>query len=124
MQPAADGHVPAYGFPARSYAEDLAAWPGDSSESGRALPVLQVLWLNAAAMLFVVLHVLRIMWQPGLNRISSQTGHLPFGGRCACCGSSIEEYLDTATSGILGCYDVAAHKMNPIAQCLVVFVLC
>ena len=41
VQPAAEGHVPAYGFPARSYREDLAAWPGDSSDSGRALLVLR-----------------------------------------------------------------------------------
>ena len=37
VQPAAEGHVPAYGFPARSYREDLAA----SSDSGRALLVLR-----------------------------------------------------------------------------------
>ena len=67
VPPAAEGHVPAYGFPARSYAEDLAAWPGDSSESGRALPVLQVLWLNAVAMLLMILFALRMMWQPGLK---------------------------------------------------------
>ena len=66
-QPAAEGPVPAYGFPARSYAEDLAAWPGDSSDSGRALPVLQVLWLYAAAMLLMVCLVLCMTWQPGLK---------------------------------------------------------
>ena len=58
--------MPAYGFPARTYTEDLAAWPGDSSDSGRALPVLQALWLIAAAMLLVVLLILHMMWRPGL----------------------------------------------------------
>ncbi len=70
VQPAAEGHVPAYGFPARSYAEDLAAWPGDSSDSGRALLVLQAVWLKAAALMRVVLAVLRMMWQPGLRSSS------------------------------------------------------
>ena len=71
VQPAAEGHVPAYGFPARSYAEDLAAWPGDSSESGRVLPVLRVLRLDAAAMLLMVLLVLCMTWQPGLKMLVS-----------------------------------------------------